>query len=117
MYAAKHGIELYVGGRKVHEPSYSNNLSSVRAIISVIGEDRVGIIAGISDVLAKANVNILDITQTAIEGLFTMIMVVDIGCANMVFDELKTRLSRRGQELSVRVDAQREEVFHFMHRI
>ena len=67
--------------------------------------------------LAKANVNILDITQTAIEGLFTMIMVVDISCANMGFDELKNRLSERGKELTVRVDAQREEVFHFMHRI
>jgi ACT domain-containing protein len=117
IYAIKQGIELYVGDRKVHEPSYSNGISSVRAVISVIGEDRVGIIAGISDVLAKANVNILDITQTAIEGLFTMIMVVDISCSNISFDELKTRLSRGGEELSVRVDAQREEVFHFMHRI
>ena len=117
IYAVKHGIELYIGDEKMPEPDYSNNLSSARAVISVIGEDRVGIIAGISDVLAKANVNILDITQTAIEGLFTMIMVVDIGCANMGFDELKTRLSERGKKLTVRVDAQREEVFHFMHRI
>ena len=117
IYAVKQGMELYVGDRKVHEPSYSNGVSNVRAVISVIGEDRVGIIAGISDVLAKADVNILDITQTAIEGLFTMIMVVDIGGSNMGFDELKIRLSRRGEELSVRVDAQREEVFHFMHRI
>lgn len=117
MYAVKHGMELYVGERKVHEPNYSNGIPSVRAVISVIGEDRVGIIAAISDVLAKADVNILDITQTAIEGLFTMIMVVDIGRSNIGFDELKTRLSRRGEELSVRVDAQREEVFHFMHRI
>jgi ACT domain-containing protein len=117
IYAIKQGIELYVGDRKVHEPSYSNGISSVRAVISVIGEDRVGIIAGISDVLAKANVNILDITQTAIEGLFTMIMVVDMGYSSMGFDELKTQLARRGEELAVRVDAQREEVFHFMHRI
>jgi ACT domain-containing protein len=117
IYAVKQGMELYVGDRKVHEPDYTNGISSVRAVISVIGEDRVGIIAGISDVLAKADVNILDITQTAIEGLFTMIMVVDIGGSNMGFDELKIRLSRRGEELSVRVDAQREEVFHFMHRI
>lgn len=117
MYAVKHGIKLFVGDQKVHEPNYSNGVSSVRAVISVIGEDRVGIIAGISDVLAKANVNILDITQTAIEGLFTMIMVVDIASSKISFDELKNQLSRKGRELSVRVDAQREEVFHFMHRI
>lgn len=117
MYAVKHGMELFVGDQKVHEPNSSNQVSSVRAVISVIGEDRVGIIAGISDVLANANVNILDITQTAIEGLFTMIMVVDIANSTLSFDELTKELLRRGQELSVRVDAQREEVFHFMHRI
>ncbi|NLZ53059.1 MAG: ACT domain-containing protein [Thermoanaerobacteraceae bacterium] len=110
-------MELFVGNQKVHEPAASNGISSVRAVISVIGEDRIGIIAGISDILAKANVNILDITQTAIEGLFTMIMVVDIAKSTVSFDELKNQLSHRGQELSVRVDAQREEVFHFMHRI
>ncbi len=117
MYAVKQGMELYVGERKVYDSDYSNGISSVRAVISVIGEDRVGIIAGISDVLARANVNILDITQTAIEGLFTMIMVVDIADSKISFDELKNQLSCRGEELSVRVDAQREEVFHFMHRI
>lgn len=117
IYAAKNGIELFIGDEKVSEPANSNGTPSVRAVISVIGEDRVGIIAGISDVLAKANVNILDITQTAIEGLFTMIMVVDIAKSTASFEKLKNQLSQRGQELSVRVDAQREEVFHFMHRI
>lgn len=117
IYAAKHGIKLYLGDHLMEEPSHTNGITSARAIISVIGEDRVGIIAGISDVLSKCQVNILDITQTAIEGLFTMIMVVDIARSNVSFDELKTRLSHRGEELSVRVDAQREEVFHFMHRI
>ena len=117
IYAIKNGIELFIGDEKVSEPANSNGTPSVRAVISVIGEDRVGIIAGISDVLAKANVNILDITQTAIEGLFTMIMVVDIAKSTVSFDELKNQLAQRGQELSVRVDAQREEIFHFMHRI
>jgi ACT domain-containing protein len=117
IYAQKHGIELYIGDKKVDEPVQSSSSPIVRAVITVIGEDRVGIIAGISDVLANANVNILDITQTAIEGLFTMIMVVDIAKSTLSFDELTKQLSRRGEELSVRVDAQREEVFHFMHRI
>lgn len=117
VYAAKKGIEIYVGEERLSEPSLLNGVFSQRAVISVVGEDKVGIIAGISDVLAKNNVNILDITQTAIEGLFTMIMVVDIAKATVSFEELKEKLLRRGGEISVRVDAQREEVFHFMHRI
>lgn len=116
-YAAKHNIELFVGDKKVPQPTHANGFEVSKAVISVIGEDKVGIIAGISDILSKADVNILDITQTAIEGLFTMIMVVDIAKASISFDELKAKLSQRGQDLSVRVDAQREEVFHFMHRI
>ncbi|MFO7152187.1 MAG: ACT domain-containing protein [Bacillota bacterium] len=94
-----------------------NSPPAKKAVISVIGEDRVGIIAGISDVLAKNNVNILDITQTSIEGLFTMIMVVDISRCAVSFEELKKFLEERGKDLDVRVDAQREEVFRFMHRI
>lgn len=117
IYAAKEGMKLFVGGQQVPEPAYSAEIPSIRAVISVIGEDKVGIIAGISDVLAKANVNILDITQTAIEGLFTMIMVVDISKANIDFEALKVELSEKGEKIGVRVDAQREEVFHFMHRI
>ena len=111
IYAQKHGIELYIGDKKVDEPVQSSSSPIVRAVITVIGEDRVGIIAGISDVLANANVNILDITQTAIEGLFTMIMVVDIAKSTLSFDELTKQLSRRGEELSVRVDAQRKKYF------
>ncbi|MDI3480621.1 MAG: hypothetical protein PWQ97_276 [Tepidanaerobacteraceae bacterium] len=117
VYAAKKGIEIYVGEEKLPQPSLLNGTSGQKAVISVVGEDRVGIIAGISDVLAKNNVNILDITQTAIEGLFTMIMVVDITKSSASFEELKEQLALRGEKLCVRVDAQREEVFHFMHRI
>jgi ACT domain-containing protein len=116
-YAAKQGIEIYVGDEKLPKPSSENGKPGLKAVISVIGEDKVGIIAGISAVLAEAGVNILDITQTAIEGLFTMIMIVDISRALVSFEELKQRLSAKGTEMSVRVDAQREEVFHFMHRI
>jgi len=117
IYAAKHGIEIYIGEDKLPEPLTSGRTVEQRAVISVIGEDKVGIIAGVSEVLAKNQVNILDITQTAIEGLFAMIMVVDISRATCSFEELKAALSKRGQELGVRIDSQREEVFHFMHRI
>jgi ACT domain-containing protein len=88
-----------------------------RAIITIIGSDRVGIIAGISNVLADANVNILDISQSVIREFFTMIMMVDLAGAAISFHALSERLTRKGQELSVRVEIQREEIFKAMHRV
>jgi ACT domain-containing protein len=88
-----------------------------RAIITIIGSDRVGIIAGISSVLAKANVNILDISQSVIREFFTMIMMVDLAGSAVSFHALRERLTRKGEELSVRVEIQREEIFKAMHRI
>jgi ACT domain-containing protein len=90
---------------------------SGRAIVTIIGSDRVGIIAGISNVIADANVNILDISQSVIREFFTMIMMVDIGGATVTFEELSGRLARKGDELGVRVEIQREEIFKSMHRI
>jgi len=89
----------------------------MRAVITVIGYDRVGLIAGISTVLAHANVNILDISQTTMQGLFTMMMLVDLGGLNMDFSDLKDQLSEKGKELGVDVRIQREEIFESMHRI
>jgi ACT domain-containing protein len=88
-----------------------------RAIITIIGSDRVGIIAGISNVLAEANVNILDISQSVIREFFTMIMMVDLAGAAISFHALSELLTRKGQELSVRVEIQREEIFKAMHRV
>jgi ACT domain-containing protein len=88
-----------------------------RAIITIIGSDRVGIIAGIANVLADANVNILDISQSVIREFFTMIMMVDLAGAAISFHALSERLARKGEELSVRVEIQREEIFKAMHRV
>jgi len=88
-----------------------------RAIITIIGSDRVGIIAGISNVLAEANVNILDISQSVIREFFTMIMMVDLADSAVSFHALSETLARKGDELSVRVEIQREEIFKAMHRI
>ena len=88
-----------------------------RAIITIIGSDRVGIIAGIANVLAEANVNILDISQSVIREFFTMIMMVDLADSAVSFHEVSERLARKGEELSVRVEIQREEIFNAMHRI
>jgi ACT domain-containing protein len=90
---------------------------SGRAIVTIIGSDRVGIIAGIADVIAKSQVNILDISQSVIREFFTMIMMVDLSGSPVPFEELSERLQRKGAELSVRVEIQREEIFTAMHRI
>jgi ACT domain-containing protein len=90
---------------------------SGRAIITIIGSDRVGIIAGITNVIAEANVNILDISQSVIREFFTMIMMVDLHESKLSFEELSGRLARKAEELAVRVEIQREEIFKTMHRI
>ncbi|WP_406676251.1 ACT domain-containing protein [Moorella sp. ACPs] len=88
-----------------------------RAIITVLGQDRVGILAGITAVLAAANVNILDISQTILQEFFTMIMIVDLKGSNLDFFDLQKQLKARGEELGVQVTMQQAEVFKFMHRI
>ncbi|MBM7855126.1 ACT domain-containing protein [Desulfohalotomaculum tongense] len=88
-----------------------------RVIISVIGKDRVGIIAGVSGVLKDANVNILDISQTIMQDLFTMILVGDMTASSLDLAALKDRLNEQAEELGVRIDVQHEDVFRYMHRI
>jgi ACT domain-containing protein len=89
----------------------------MRAVITVIGTDRVGIIAGVSTILADSNVNILDITQTTMQGLFTMIMLVDISKANIPFERLSARLDAKGDELGLKIRVQHEDIFKSMHEI
>ena len=93
-------------------PEHSN-----RVIVTVVGQDRTGIIAETSRVLADANVNIIDISQTLLEEFFVMIMMADMTHAAVTLDELKARLQRKGAELGMRIDAQHEDVFKFMHRV
>jgi ACT domain-containing protein len=91
--------------------------TSGRALVTIIGADRVGIIAGIANVLAEANVNILDITQSVMREFFTMIMMVDLAGSRLPFEELGARLRGKGAELGVQVEIQREDIFKAMHRI
>ena len=90
---------------------------SNRIIVTVIGADTVGIIANVSAVLAAANANIIDISQTTVREFFAMIMLADMEKASVPFDELKRRLNAKGEELGLKVDAQHEDVFKFMHRV
>ncbi len=91
--------------------------ASNRVIVTVIGEDKVGIIASVATLLAEANANIVDISQTTLREFFTMIMMVDLDKATVPFDELKRRLNAKGESMGLKIDAQHEDVFKFMHRV
>ena len=88
-----------------------------RAIVTVIGEDRVGIIAAVATILADAQVNILDISQSIMQEFFVMIMMVDLARSTSGFDRLKAGLNARGDEMGLKIDIQREDVFKLMHRV
>jgi ACT domain-containing protein len=87
------------------------------AILSVLGEDRVGIVAAISNVLAEAHVNIEDIRQTIIGGIFSMTMLVAVDEAQTPFDALQATLAKTAEDLGLQITLQREDVFRYMHRI
>lgn len=89
----------------------------MRGILTVIGKDKVGIIAGISNKLLQLNINILDVNQTIIDEYFTMIMMLDLKNANEEFDKIKKELLAKGEELGVDVKIQREEIFNSMHSL
>lgn len=89
----------------------------MRAIITVIGKDRVGIIADVCALLAKNKINVLDISQTVMQDYFTMIMMVDVTEAEASFSELIKMLQEEGEKLALNIHAQREDIFNAMHRI
>jgi len=91
--------------------------TSGRLIVTVVGEDKVGIIAAVATVIAEAGANIIDISQTTLREFFTMIMMVDLERAHVPLDELRQRLTRKGEEMGLRIDVQHEDVFKYMHRI
>jgi ACT domain-containing protein len=104
-------------GRSMPSGGVEVQTGSSRIIVTVIGQDRVGIIARVSALLAEANANIVDISQTTLKEFFTMILLADIGESTVSFDELQRRLSAAGDDLGLRIDAQHEDVFRFMHRL
>ena len=89
----------------------------MRAIVTVVGKDRVGIIAGVCVALSQANVNVLDISQTILEGFFTMTMLVSLDACAISFAELTDKLDGVAKELGVNIRIQREDIFNAMHRI
>lgn len=89
----------------------------MRAIVTVIGRDRVGIIADVCTLLAKYGVNVLDISQTILQEYFTMIMLVDASACSAPFAELVKALNGTGTELGLEIRMQREDIFNSMHRL
>lgn len=89
----------------------------MRAIVTVIGKDQMGIIANVSSLLATNGVNILDISQTVLRDYFTMIMLVDASECTLPFADLSRVLEDEGVKRGLSIRIQREDIFNAMHRI
>ncbi len=89
----------------------------MRAILTVVAKDSVGIIAYITALLAERRVNVMDISQTLMQEYFTMIMLVDLSQASCEFDELRQLLRQKGEERGLVVRIQREDIFNAMYRV
>ena len=90
----------------------------MKAIVTVMGIDRVGIIAEVCSLLAKLNVNIKDINQTVMEdNFFSMVMLTDVSKSNVSFGEISEKLSAKGDEMGLNIKIQLEDIFNAMHKI
>jgi len=89
----------------------------MKAIVTVVGKDRVGIIAEVCVALASYNVNVLDISQTVMQGYFTMMMAVDVTGCSVPLAELCKAMDGKGQEMDLSIRVQREDIFQAMHRV
>ena len=89
----------------------------MKAIVTVVGKDRVGIIAAVCVKLAEYNVNVLDISQTVMQGYLTMMMVVDVTEANLPLALICQQMDAKGQEMGLSIRIQREDIFEAMHRV
>lgn len=89
----------------------------MRAVITVVGKDTVGILAKVSDICAKSNINITEVSQTVMEDMFCMIMMADISSSNVEFTKFSDELSKYGEENNLSIHAMHEDIFNSMHRI
>ena len=88
-----------------------------RIIITVIGQDRVGIIAAVANILAENQINILDISQTILQEFFTMMLIADMSGSKLDIRELQDALAALGKSIGMQIQAQHEDIFRYMHRI
>ena len=89
----------------------------MKAIVTVVGKDQVGIIATVCVHLASYNINVLDISQTVMQGYFTMMMVVDVSESSIPVAQLAQQLEEKGREMNLSIRLQREDIFEAMHRV
>ncbi|MBQ4641945.1 MAG: ACT domain-containing protein [Oscillospiraceae bacterium] len=89
----------------------------MKAIVTVVGEDRVGIIAEVCTLLAAHQVNVLDISQTVMQDYFTMMMVVDTSASPLPLAELAQTMDKKGEEMGLSIRLQRADIFKAMHRV
>ena len=89
----------------------------MKAIVTVVGKDQVVIIAGVCNTLAAYQINVLDISQTIMEGYFTMMMVVDLTLCQEPFDKLRAALREYGEGRGLSIRIQREDIFDAMHKL
>lgn len=89
----------------------------MKAVITVLGNDRIGIIYNVTKILAEYDVNILDISQTILQDYFTMVMIVDIEKCSITFEALQKQLNDLGTELNLNIRIQHQQIFDSMHTI
>lgn len=89
----------------------------MKAVVTVVGKDQVGIIAAVCTHLAAYHVNVLDISQTVMQGYFTMMMVVDVSGSTLPLADLAQAMDKKGEEMGLSIRLQREDIFEAMHRV
>ena len=89
----------------------------MKAVMTVIGKDSVGILAKVSEACSKADVNIVEVTQSVLQDMFAMIMLVEIDKSNIGFEQLRTNLKAVGESTNTKVHVMHEDIFNSMHRI
>ena len=89
----------------------------MRAVVTVIGKDMVGILAKVSAACAQANANVIEVTQSVLQDMFAMIMIVDISAATVPISELSDEFDTLGEKLGLKIHVMHEDVFNSMHRI
>ena len=89
----------------------------MKLVVTIVGKDRVGIIAMVSAILAEHNVNILNINQNIIDGFFNMVMIAEMGEGTIKLAELQKILSDKGMEINLEIKAQHQDIFNVMHKI
>mgnify|MGYP002510503315 FL=1 len=89
----------------------------MRVVLTVIGQDKVGIIAGVSNTLAECNINIININQNIMQGFFNMVLIADMSEATVSLQEAKDKVHALGERIGVDIRMQSEDIFKAMHRV